>query len=211
MRKDFILLRLVAGAVLSAGVAFGQGETPGDPTPTPTLPVIGVPTVTPTPESPLGTPISTPTSNPDVTPVPAITPPPERAAEPSAVTSSSTFEYSEKGAPVFTLDKAVITALHQNPDFLKALQEIERTKGVIIQVRAEALPRINATGELTWTDPSLNRNSSFSSTGGTPAPTPIVVARIVDAPASQLRDVPIVMISREYRRTAGRYSVCPKA
>ena len=75
--------------------------------------------------------------------------------------SSSTFEWSEKGAPVFTLDKAVITALHQNPDVLNALQEIERTKGVIIQIRAQALPRITAAGRLDWTQSSLNRNSSI--------------------------------------------------
>jgi outer membrane protein TolC len=105
------------------------------------------------------------------------------------VESSTTFEYSEEGAPVFTVDKAVLTALHQNPSVLNALQEIERAKGVIIQIRAEALPRVDASSRVDWTQQSLNRNN-FSSTGGTPAPTPIVVARVVDAPASQLRDVP---------------------
>jgi outer membrane protein TolC len=125
-----------------------------------------------------------------VTPVPATTPPPQDtgAAEFSALTNSSSFEWSAKGAPVFTLDKAVITALQQNPDVLRALQEIERAKGVVIQVRAQALPQIRATADLSWTDPNLNRNSSLSLGGTTPVPTP--VAALVKAPPLQLRDVP---------------------
>src|SRR6185295_15067144 len=45
-----------------------------------------------------------------------------------------------------TLDEAVKTALRQNPDVLKQLQEIERTRGQVIEVRAEALPHLSATG-----------------------------------------------------------------
>ena len=41
-----------------------------------------------------------------------------------------------------TLDEAVRIALRQNPDLLKQLQEIERTRGQIIEVRAEALPHL---------------------------------------------------------------------
>ena len=41
-----------------------------------------------------------------------------------------------------TLDQAVKIALRQNPDLLKQLQEIERTRGQIIEVRAEALPHL---------------------------------------------------------------------
>jgi outer membrane protein TolC len=125
---------------------------------------------------------------PDVTPAPSVTP----YGPSTAVTASSSFEWSEKGAPVFNLDEAVLTALRQNPDLLRALQEIERTKGVIIQVRAEALPRVDAGARLDWTQASLNRSSSgFSGSGGTTASaTPIVVAKIVDAPAAQLRNVP---------------------
>ena len=40
------------------------------------------------------------------------------------------------------LDEAVRTALRQNPDLLKQLQEIERTRGQIIEIRAEALPHL---------------------------------------------------------------------
>src|SRR4051812_27976125 len=45
-----------------------------------------------------------------------------------------------------SLDRAVALALKQNPDLLRALQEIERTRGQVIEVRAQALPHIVATG-----------------------------------------------------------------
>jgi outer membrane protein len=46
-----------------------------------------------------------------------------------------------------SLDHALEIALKQNPEILRALQDIERTKGQIIEVRAQALPRasVNAT------------------------------------------------------------------
>ena len=44
----------------------------------------------------------------------------------------------------FTLNEAILTALQQNPTLLNAEQEIKRTKGVIIQVRTQALPQVNA-------------------------------------------------------------------
>src|ERR1700719_4212593 len=145
MRKYFIILGVVLGTV---AVAPAQA-----PTPSPTPAALYSPALTPTP----GTAVSPGPVSPDVTPVPTLTPPPRDngAAEISALTNSSSFEWSTKGAPVFTLDKAVITALQQNPDVLRAQQEIERSKGVIIQVRAEALPRVNASADLTWTDPNL--------------------------------------------------------
>src|ERR1043166_7070236 len=52
--------------------------------------------------------------------------------------------------PTFTLDQAIITALQQNPTLLNAEQEIKRTKGVIIQVRAQALPQVTAAGNFDW-------------------------------------------------------------
>jgi outer membrane protein TolC len=78
------------------------------------------------------------------------------------------YEWSEKGAPVFTIERAVITALQQNPDILRALQEIERSKGVIIEIRAQALPHITPSGSFQWTDPQLNAGGSGGSfsTGG---------------------------------------------
>src|SRR5215472_10382324 len=79
--------------------------------------------------------------------------------------------------PTFTLDQAILTALQQNPTLLNAEQEIKRTKGVIIQVRAQALPQINANANFQWTDPHLTAArilgtttpSSGFSTGGAAA------------------------------------------
>src|SRR5438874_1678477 len=79
----------------------------------------------------------------------------------ATVRHKSWTEYSEPAeSRSFTLDRAILTALKQNPDLLRAIQEIERTKGVVIQVRAEALPHINAQAALTWTDPNLSGGSS---------------------------------------------------
>jgi outer membrane protein TolC len=41
-----------------------------------------------------------------------------------------------------TLDEAVQTAIRQNPDIQKAEQEIRRTRGVVIEVEAQAMPQI---------------------------------------------------------------------
>ena len=49
----------------------------------------------------------------------------------------------------------MITALQQNPGILTALEEIKRTKGVIIEIRAEALPQIGPSFTWDWTDPNL--------------------------------------------------------
>ena len=62
---------------------------------------------------------------------------------------------SSSRAPTFTLDEAILTALQRNPTLLNAEQEMKRTKGVIIQVRAQALPQINANANFQWVDPNL--------------------------------------------------------
>lgn len=73
--------------------------------------------------------------------------------------------------PRFTLDQAILTALQRNPQILTAEQEIKRAQGVVIQITAQALPQINASGTLSWTDPSLGRSgfnsSTTTTTGGT--------------------------------------------
>src|SRR5438445_6139183 len=77
--------------------------------------------------------------------------------------------------PTFTLDQAILTALQRNPTLLNAEQEIKRTKGVIIQVRAQALPQVNARANFEWTDPNLQGARIFgtttSGTGTTPGGT----------------------------------------
>jgi len=106
----------------------------------------------------------------------------------TTVRHKSWTEYTEPAqSRSFTLDRAILTALQQNPDILRAIQEIERSKGVIIQVRAEALPHINAQASLSWTDPNLGGSSNFSSTpGGTVAPVQSQSGPLVDAPSSQV-------------------------
>src|SRR5205085_8866089 len=101
-----------------------------------------------------------------------ITPPPASSGStaPGAVESSSSFAWSEKGAPTFTVDQAVITALQQNSDIRRALEEIQRTKGVIIEIRAEALPHIGPNATIDWTDPNLRESSNFSTFTVTPPP-----------------------------------------
>ncbi|MGI9114177.1 MAG: hypothetical protein DLM52_13150 [Chthoniobacterales bacterium] len=72
----------------------------------------------------------------------------------------------------FTLEEAVLTALQQNPDILRARQEIERTKGLYIEMRAAILPQVNATANFTDIDPHLQNISggtgvnNFSSSFG---------------------------------------------
>jgi outer membrane protein TolC len=77
--------------------------------------------------------------------------------------------FSVAGTPKFTLDDAIQTALHRNPDILRNLKEIERTKGIIIEIRAQALPHITPNANFRWTDPNLRGSSNFSTTttGGT--------------------------------------------
>src|SRR5213593_4947966 len=65
---------------------------------------------------------------------------------------------------IFTVDQAILTALQRNPALLNAEQEIKRTKGVIIQVRAQALPHITANGNYEWIDPHLQGARIFGTT-----------------------------------------------
>ena len=78
------------------------------------------------------------------------------------------------GVPTFTLNQAILTALQRNPTLLNAEQEIKRTKGVIIQVRAQALPQINANANFQWVDPNLTGarvlGNTSTTSGFTPSP-----------------------------------------
>jgi len=55
----------------------------------------------------------------------------------------------------FMLNEAILTALQQNPDILRARQEIERTKGLFIEMRAAAMPQIIETGQFQDLDPHI--------------------------------------------------------
>src|SRR6476469_8528587 len=74
--------------------------------------------------------------------------------------------------PRYTLDQAVLTALQRNADIQRARQDIERTKGLYIQMRAAIFPKIEATLNIQNTDPhlsSISIPSSSPSASSTPS------------------------------------------
>jgi outer membrane protein TolC len=96
--------------------------------------------------------------------------------------------------PTFTLDQAILMALQQNPALLNAEQEIKRTKGVIIQVRAQALPQVTAQATYDWTDPNLvnarTASTSAVTTGTPPTGTGTgtgTAGSLLESPQSQVR------------------------
>jgi len=66
-----------------------------------------------------------------------------------------------------TLEAAISLALKQNPDVLKAIHEIERTRGQVIEVRAQALPTLKANGNYSQYAPELVQlgGASITTTG----------------------------------------------
>ncbi len=73
-------------------------------------------------------------------------------------------EKHTSAAPRFTLEEAILTALQQNPSILIARQEIERTKGLFIEMRAAALPQVNATAMFQDLDPHLSHVNTGNQT-----------------------------------------------
>src|SRR2546423_3175688 len=114
-----------------------------------------------------------------------------RAGAGEGSTSTGGGTSSSGKVPTFTLDQAILTALQRNPTLLIAEQEIKRTKGVIIQVRAQALPNISARGNFDWTDPSLVGARIFGTTTGTTTGpgTTGGAASLVEPVPSQIREV----------------------
>jgi outer membrane protein TolC len=181
-------------------VVFGQPPTPTESptatsTPTPTTPSVLISTATPTPTpTPVPTPTITPNesgtasvpstlgASPSISPSPSATP----IAVQAAALGESDLGWSEKGAPVFRLDQAVITALAQNPTVLQALEEIRRTKGVVIEIRAEALPQIGPSFTWGWTDPNLQTNIGSFSTFSAPTPSPTGTPTHIDVDRMKL-------------------------
>ena len=90
---------------------------------------------------------------------------------------TGTRERTDSSPRIFTLTEAIETAFQRNPDIQRARQEIERTTGVQIEVRAQALPHLDATAFYKKTDPNLmGSSSSFITTTGAPTtitPTPV--------------------------------------
>src|SRR5438105_1188999 len=176
MRKQLLAGGFALSAFLIALFSFGQSPSPTErPTASPTPILVSTSTPTPTPtltatispnESGTVSVPSTLGASPGISPSPSATP----IAVQAAALGESDLGWSERGAPVFRLDQAVITALAQNPTVLQALEEMRRTKGVIISIRAEALPQIGPSFTWGWTDPNLRENATglttFSGGGG---------------------------------------------
>jgi outer membrane protein TolC len=92
--------------------------------------------------------------------------------------------------PTFTLSQAILTAVQRNPTLLNAEQEIKRSKGVIIQVRAQALPQINANANFQWIDPNLTGARVFGNNSNTTGVTPSAgAASLMEGLPSQVGDV----------------------
>src|SRR5437764_1990742 len=104
-------------------------------------------------------------------------------------TTARTRTTSGGAVPTFTLNQAILTAVQRNPTLLNAEQEIKRTKGVIIQVRAQALPQINANANFQWTDPHLTAarilGNTTTTTGFTPS---TAAASLMEGLPSQVGD-----------------------
>lgn len=77
-----------------------------------------------------------------------------------------------------SLEKAVEIALLQNPNVLRSIEDIERTRGLIIEVRAQALPQITLAGNYSQQDRRLleggGRGVSPSTTAGPVALTEVL-------------------------------------
>ena len=201
MRKTFMLCSVATALVVFGSFAPAKQEpaatsqvlTAVTPSPAPAVvlpsatPTLALPNVSPSPtviDSTLPVPSPTPIAAlGSPTPIAPATPP-----QPSLVTTSSTFEWSEKGAPVFTIDTAILTALQQNPDILRAKEEIERTRGVILQIAALALPHVTPNGTFNFTDPKLRTNESTGTTtlvvtgGPSPSPSPPFMFALQSSP-----------------------------
>src|SRR6184192_4960548 len=116
-----------------------------------------------------------------------------RAGTGGGSTSASSETSLARKVPTFTLDQAILTALQRNPTLLNAEQEIKRTKGVIIQVRAQALPNISVNGTFEWTDPNLIGarilgGTGTTTTGATTTGTTLS-SSLIDSPPSQVSNV----------------------
>jgi outer membrane protein len=106
--------------------------------------------------------------------------------------TTSRYRTTSGGAvPTFTLEQAILTAVQRNPTLLNAEQEIKRARGVIIQVRAQALPQITANANFQWTDPHLTAarilGNTSTTTGGGTTPS-AAAASLMEGLPSQVSD-----------------------
>ncbi len=109
-----------------------------------------------------------------------------------------------------TLDEAVQLALRQNPTVRTALQEIERTRGLVIEIRAQALPQVTLTGNYSQQDPNLLESpggfgSSQSQASAQPSPTPDPPATGDDTTVPGLTDQTAASSGRSQRGSSASF------
>ena len=90
------------------------------------------------------------------------------AGETTSTTTTESYAETRAGIPRFTLDQAILTALQRNPSIMRAREDIERTKGLYIQMRAAILPRLGADVQFQDEDPHLQSLGRFTQDGGYP-------------------------------------------
>ncbi len=145
-----------------------------------------------------------PSPSPPPSPSPTDSPAPALAPEPDFKPSIP----SEANAPRFTLDEAVQFAFQHNPDVLRMRQEILRNKGVLIEVRAQIIPHVDATAFWMRTDRNL-RGSEGGTTiipGVVPTATPIGSATPAPSatPFTTIRNAAIAQNSYDLTVTASQ-------
>lgn len=112
--------------------------------------------------------------------------------------------------PNLTLDEAVVLAVRQNADVLRAIEEIKRTRGLVVEVRAQALPQVSLVGTYTQQDqrllegggafsqniPSLGSSAAINQTPVTATPkaaaVPQALAAAADPPTASGSNIVIV-------------------
>ena len=192
MRKQVFIAVFGLSAFLIAALTFAQVPSPTEtPSPLPILVSTATPKPSPTPSLTISPADASAALAPSALTSPSVSPLESPSATPIAVQAESLgvsdLGWTERGAPRFTIDQAVLLALQQNPQIRNALQEIRRTKGVILQITAQALPQIGPSFDWGWTDPNLQGINTFSIAHSTPTP-PATPPPHVGAGTNQIRN-----------------------
>src|SRR4051794_5888052 len=120
--------------------------------------------------------------------------------------SETTTVHTTGGVPRFTLDEAILTALQRNPDIQRARQEIERTKGVYLEMRGQVLPRVDLGGNVSTVDKALGQFGTSSSGGLTGTPTSYTLNVTVSQPIFSGGRLFAQVRSADFQRDASYFS-----
>jgi len=93
---------------------------------------------------------------------------------------------AERTTRDLTLDEAVQIAIRQNPSILTAEQEIKRTRGVVLEVQAQALPQLTMANTFTQTEENVLRAAAGISPRDTTTPAIGTIIPAVTTPPPNL-------------------------